>query len=33
VAKNGEIYITEGLEDDFALNEIYGNLEVNVVRR
>lgn len=33
VAENGEIYITEGLEDDFALNEIYGNLKVNVVRR
>lgn len=33
VTDNGVIYITEGLENNFSLNEIYGNLEVNVVRK
>ena len=33
VTENGEIYITEGLENKFSLNEIYGNLAVNVVRK
>lgn len=33
VTENGEIYITEGLEDDFSLNEMYGSLEVNVMRK
>lgn len=33
VTENGEIYLTEGLENSFALNEFYGNLKVNVVRK
>lgn len=33
VTDTGKIYLTEGLENSFSLNEIYRNLEVNVVRR
>lgn len=33
VTENGEIYLTEGLENNFSLNKIYGNLKVNVVRK
>lgn len=33
VTENGEIYITEGIENDFKLNELYGNLKVEVIRR
>ncbi|MBQ8824062.1 MAG: FAD:protein FMN transferase [Ruminococcus sp.] len=33
VTDNGEIYLTEGLEGNFSLNETYGNLKVNMVRR
>ncbi len=33
VTENGEIYITEGLENNFSLNETYDNLKVNVVRK
>lgn len=33
ITENGEIYITEGLENNFELNEKYDDLEVNVVRR
>ena len=31
VTDTGEIVITEGIEDQFSLNEMYQNLEVNVV--
>lgn len=31
VADNGRIYITEGLENVFTLNDFYGNLEVEVI--
>lgn len=33
VTENGGIYITEGIENKFSLNKIYGNLTVNVVRK
>lgn len=33
VTENGEIYVTEGVENNFQLNEIYGNLQVEVIRR
>lgn len=33
VTENGEIYITEEIENNFQLNEIYGNLQVEVIRR
>lgn len=33
VTENGEIYITEGIEDNFSLNTMYSNLEVSVIHR
>lgn len=33
VADNGKIYITEGLNDVFSLNEYYSNLEVETIYR
>lgn len=33
VTDNGGIFITEGLEDKFTLNEYYGNLKVEVIYR
>ena len=33
VTDDGKIYLTEGLEDQFTLNEMYGNLQVEVIRR
>lgn len=33
VSEDGEIYITEGIENKFSLNEKYEDSEVNVVRR
>ncbi|MGN1225223.1 MAG: FAD:protein FMN transferase [Ruminococcus sp.] len=33
VTENGEIYITGEIENNFQLNEIYGNLQVEVIRR
>lgn len=29
----GKIYLTEGLEESFSLNKMYGNLQVEVIRR
>ncbi len=33
VTDDGKIYLTEGLEDQFTLNEIYSNLQVEVIHR
>ncbi len=33
VTEDGKIYLTEGLENAFDLNEMYGNLQVEVIRR
>lgn len=33
ITENDEIYITEGLENNFALNETYNYMDVNVVRK
>lgn len=33
VTEEGSIYITEGLENRFTLNALYGNLQVEVIRR
>jgi ApbE family protein len=33
VSESGDIIITEGIENDFSLNEEYGNLKVEVIRR
>lgn len=33
VSENGDIIITEGIENNFSLNEAYGNLKVEVVKR
>lgn len=33
VTENGEIYVTKEVENNFQLNEIYGNLQVEVIRR
>lgn len=33
VTENGEIYLTEGLEENFLLNPIYGNLRLEVIKR
>lgn len=33
VTEDGNIYVTEGLEEQFSLNNLYGNLQVEVVRR
>lgn len=32
VTENGKIYLTEGLEDKVSLNEMYGNLQVEVIQ-
>lgn len=31
VTENGKIYLTEGLEDKFSLNQMYGNLQTEVI--
>lgn len=33
VSDDGEIYITEGIENNFILNEMYGNLKSEVIHR
>lgn len=33
VTENGDIYLTEGLEEKFSLNQMYGNLKLEVIRR
>lgn len=33
VSDNGIIYLTEGLEESFSLNQMYGNLQTEVIRR
>lgn len=33
VSDKGGIYLTEGLEDNFSLNQMYGNLETEVIHR
>lgn len=33
VTDDGKIYLTEGIEDKFSLNEIYGNLQTEVIYR
>ena len=33
VSDDGKIYLTEGLEDQFTLNEMYSNLQVEVIHR
>ncbi len=33
VTENGKIYLTEGIEDKFSLNQIYGNLQTEVIYR
>lgn len=33
VSEEGEIYLTEGLEEKFSLNQMYGNPQVEVIRR
>ena len=33
VTDDGKIYLTEGLENQFTLNEMYGNLQVEVIHR
>lgn len=33
VSEEGEIYLTEGLEDNFSLNQMYGNLQTEVIHR
>ena len=33
VIEDGKIYLTESLEDKFSLNQMRGNLQVEVIRR
>ncbi len=33
VSEEGEIYLTEGLEENFSLNQMYGNLQTEVIHR
>ena len=33
VSEEGEIYLTEGLEKNFSLNQMYGNLQTEVIHR
>lgn len=33
VSDAGEIYLTEGLEKNFTLNQMYGNLQTEVIHR
>lgn len=33
VSDAGEIYLTEGLEENFSLNQVYGNLQTEVIYR
>ena len=33
VSEEGEIYLTEGLEENFSLNQMYRNLQTEVIRR
>ena len=33
VSEEGEIYLTEGLEENFLLNQMYGNLQTEVIHR
>ena len=33
VSEEGEIYLTEGLEEKFSLNPVYGNLKTEVIHR
>ena len=33
VSEEGKIYLTESLEDNFSLNQMYGNLQTEVIRR
>ena len=33
VTDDGKIYLTEGLEESFSLNQVYGDLQVEVIRR
>ncbi|MDE7138349.1 MAG: FAD:protein FMN transferase [Ruminococcus sp.] len=33
VSEKGEIYITEGIEENFSLNQMYGNLKTEVIHR
>lgn len=33
VSEEGEIYLTEGLEENFSLNQMYGNLQMEVIHR
>ena len=33
VSEKGEIYLTEGLEENFSLNQMYGNLQTEVIHR
>lgn len=33
VSEEGEIYLTEGIEDKFSLNPIYGNLQTEIIYR
>lgn len=33
VSNVGEIYLTEGLEENFSLNQMYGNLQTEVIHR
>ena len=33
VSEKGEIYLTEGLEEIFSLNQMYGNLQTEVIHR
>lgn len=33
VSEKGEIYLTEGIEENFSLNQMYGNLQTEVIHR
>lgn len=33
VSDKGGIYLTEGIEENFSLNQMYGNLETEVIHR
>ena len=33
VTEDGKIYLTEGLDENFSLNQMYGNLQVEVISR
>lgn len=33
VTDDGEIYLTEGLEDSFSLNQIYNNMQTEIIYR